>query len=54
MIYISMIYLLLFSALFLLFSFIYNTFRAKKEGGFETEATIKEDNQNDGDKDIEI
>lgn len=54
MIYISMIYLLLFSALFLLFSFIYNNFRAKKEGGFETEATIKEDNQNDGDKDIEI
>lgn len=54
MIYISMIYLLLFSTLFLLFSFIYNTFRAKKEGDFEPEATIKEDNQNDGDNDIEI
>lgn len=55
MIYISMIYLLLFSALFLLFSFIYNTFRAKKEGGFETEGeTIKDDNQNFDDNDIEI
>lgn len=54
LVYMFMIYLLLFSALFLLYSFIYNTFRAKKEGDFEPEATIKEDNQNDGDMDIEI
>lgn len=55
LVYISMIYLLLFSALFLLYSFIYNTFRAKKEGGLAPEGeTIKEDNQNFDDMDIEI
>lgn len=54
MIYIFMTYLLLFSGLFLIFSFIYNTFRAKKEGDFEPEATIKNDNQNFDDNDIEI
>lgn len=54
MIYIFMTYLLLFSGLFFLYSLIFNTFRSKKEGDFETEATIKEDNQNDGDIDIEI
>lgn len=55
MIYIFMTYLLLFSGLFLIFSFIYNTFRTKKEGGLAPEGeTIKDDNQNDGDMDIEI
>lgn len=55
LVYISMLYLLLFSALFLLYSFIYNTFRAKKEGGLAPEGeTIKEDNQNFDDMDIEI
>lgn len=55
LVYISMIYLLLFSALFLLYSFIYNTFRAKKEGCLAPEGeTIKEDNQNFDDMDIEI
>ncbi|WP_223132619.1 hypothetical protein [Enterococcus gallinarum] len=55
MIYIFMTYLLLFSGLFLIFSYIYNTFRAKKEGGLAPEGeTIKDDNQNFDDKDIEI
>ncbi|MDK4448985.1 hypothetical protein [Enterococcus casseliflavus] len=55
MIYIFMTYLLLFSGLFLIFSYIYNTFRAKKEGDLAPEGeTIKDDNQNFDDKDIEI
>lgn len=55
LIYMFMIYLLLFSGLFFLYSLIFNTFRSKKEGDLEPEGeTIKEDNQNDGDMDIEI
>lgn len=55
MIYIFMTYLLLFSGLFLIFSYIYNTFRAKKEGDLAPEGeTIKDDNQNFDDNDIEI
>lgn len=55
LVYISMIYLLLFSGLFLLYSLIINIFRKKKEGDLASEGeTIKEDNQNFDDNDIEI
>lgn len=55
LVYMFMIYLLLFSGLFLLYSLIFNAFRSKKEENLAPEGeTIKEDNQNDGDKDIEI
>lgn len=56
LVYIAMIYLLLFSGLFLLYSLIFNAFRSKKEENSAPEGeTISEDNQNDGDKDnIEI
>ncbi|MFT0132599.1 hypothetical protein ACMHYK_14605 [Candidatus Enterenecus avicola] len=54
-VYIFITYLLLFSGLFLIYSLIINVFRRKKEGNLESEGeTIKEDNQNDGDMDIEI
>lgn len=54
-VYIFITYLLLFSGLFLIYSLIINVFRRKKEGDLEPEGeTIKEDNQNDGDMDIEI